>query len=225
MNDKIIWKNGQREESGWKQVKFGEPFARATQNLRKAAENREDFDPTVLFQWGAMMSMALLTVLKDIEEKYGPEGQETVRKALNKVGYDVAKQLYDGAHFPEDASDIEKLSYFITGVNTICYASLEEPRILDKESCDFDIHWCPYEDLYTAFDCRIQRYVVEGMIQFIHELGWGPFHIEIDQIKQKRNPTCHFVMKLRKPEEEDAWRQYSSRLGERAFEKSRNQPH
>ncbi len=109
----------------------------------------------------------------------------------------------------------------MTGFNTIIYASLERPRINSENSCDFDILWRPRQDIYTAFDCRVQRYLVEGMINAIRDMElvckWSG---HVTQLVPHGAEFCRFdVDNLDEMPETNPWRQYSDELGKRAFEK------
>jgi len=93
---------------------------------------------------------------------------ETVSKqffeCLRKIGYNIGEQITEGTSIPEDISIAEWLSFYATIINRIAYASLESPQIEDENKVIFHIDWCPHQDHYSAFDCRVQRYFVQGMI-------------------------------------------------------------
>ncbi len=216
---KNLWKNGERLEESWKRVKLGEPYKKACENLRKAIAGRKDFDPITLFIWGTMMAKGVLEILKRVEEKFGVEGQKVVREALNDVGYDAIKQLLEDSQIPKDLSDVEKASFIATAVNTILYSSLEAPRIIDENTYEFDILWCPHQDTYTAFDCRVQRYFVEGMLKFFRDKGLPTYHIKFTSIIPAGAKTCHFIAKRASPNQPDPWFQYSEFLQQRALKK------
>jgi len=42
-------------------------------------------------------------------------------------------------------------------INRLVGVCLEAPKIDSEEQCSVDILWCPYQDHYRAFDCRVQR--------------------------------------------------------------------
>jgi hypothetical protein len=44
-----------------------------------------------------------------------------------------------------------------------------------ENRCAFDILWCPHQDRYTAFDCRIQRFFVEGMCGRLKKMAFIRF--------------------------------------------------
>jgi hypothetical protein len=110
------------------------------------------------------MAVGLIEALKSVEERFGAEGHDVVRAALSRVGDRIVDEMSDGVEAPPDATPAEMTSLIASWINEVCYASIEKPRVEDSEHADFDIHYCPHEDVYGAFDCRVQRYFVEGMI-------------------------------------------------------------
>jgi hypothetical protein len=175
---------------------------------------KTDFDPATLWQWG----MALIEVLKSCEERLGAEGQRLVEDALRRTGYDVGKQILDGATWPEDLTEAEFVSFFATVVNRIAYASLEAPRIDSQDQVSFDIVWCPHQDHYGAFDCRVQRYFVQGMIQAAQELsGKFGFQVRFDSTIPAGAPTCHFTLWRADETEKAKWDEYTRQLEAKAL--------
>ena len=218
-----LWSRGQRKEDSYAGVKLGSPYPKAEENFRKAIEGREDFDPAVIFVWGTMQATGLLNILKAVEESFGPEGQEVVRKAINRTGYETMESFLDNSVFPEGLDDIELISYIVTGGNTVLYASLERPWIVSEDRCDFDILWCPHQDAYSAFDCRIQRYFVEGMIQALEDRGRPRITFQVDKLIPRGGECCHFkVERLPKDDRPNPWHSYSDELGQRAFQKMKD---
>ncbi|MEW6266737.1 MAG: hypothetical protein AB1641_26995 [Thermodesulfobacteriota bacterium] len=215
-----LWSKGARPEKSQAQVQLELPYREAVHNFRQATAGRDDFDPATLFVWGTMQATAVLNILKAAEEAFGRAGQETVRKAVNQAGYEAARQMLANSTLPRDLPEIELLSYIVTGLNTILYASLEKPWIVDRNRCEFDILWCPHQDRYTAFDCRVQRYFVEGMIRAIEDWGLGDFVPEVEKLIPRGDEACHFVVRRfegsggRHP-----WDAYSDQLERRALEK------
>ena len=130
---------------------------------------KTDFDPATLWQWGTMQAMALIGVLKAAEAQFGEEGQKMVCDALRDIGLDVGRQILDGVELPPEITEAEFVSFYATVINRIAYASLEEPQIDGDGQVTFDIVWCPHQDHYGAFDCRVQRYFVQGMIDAARE--------------------------------------------------------
>jgi hypothetical protein len=152
-----------RPEARWKDFQFNQPYAKGLTKLREVLATT-DFDPATLWQWGTMQAMALIEVLKSVEGEFGEEGQKLVFAALQKVGRDVGRQILDGTRIPEGMSEAEFVSFYATVLNRIAYASLEAPRIDASDKATFDILWCPHQDHYGPYDCRVQRYFVQGMI-------------------------------------------------------------
>jgi len=215
-----IWSNGKRREPVYTGSELGMPYPEAVKNFRAAIEDRDDFDPAVIFVWGTMQATGVLNILKAVEEAFGSKGQEVVRKAIKKAGYEAAEGLLDNAVFPEGLDEIERLSYYVTGLNVVLYASLEKPWITSKDRCEFDILWCPHQDRYTAFDCRVQRYFVEGMIEAYEDHGLGKCTGAVEKLIPHGADCCHFVVdRLDDEGMKNPWHSYSDELGKRAFMK------
>ena len=207
-------------KENWERTKFGTAYKTGVERLRKDVLSKPDFDPAVLFQWGQMMSLGVLQILKDVEEKFGIEGQKVVGEAMGKVGRDAARQMLEGAEIPPDLSPAEIMSLVATYGNTILWASLEDPWLVNENECGFDILWCPLQDAYKPFDCRVQRYFVQGIIDYVAEtLGIGGFNITFEQIMPTGAPTCKFRMWRRKPGEPSAWSTYTAKLEQRSISK------
>lgn len=211
---------GERKEKNWKGTKFEEPYKKAVERFRKEVMGRPDFDPATLLIWGTMMGMSVLQIMEDVEENFGPEGQRVVSEALRKVGYDVARQSFENAKFPEGTTDIEKTSFVGTWINTVLWTSIEKPEILNEDECIFDILWCPHQDVYKPFDCRVQRYLVEGIRKYFKEKGEIKFDVEFKWIIPAGADTCRFrLWRKKEGEEEDQWEKYSKILEERALKR------
>jgi hypothetical protein len=215
-----LWASGGRKEPAYGEVKLGTPYPEAVENLRRATEGRDDFDPAALLAWGTMQATAVLNILKDAEKTFGEAGQEMVRSAINRAGYEAMQGFIASSSIPDDVDEIEKVSYLVTGVNCVLYASLEKPWIASEDRCEFDILWCPHQDRYTAFDCRVQRYFVEGMFEAMEERGFGGFTAWVEKLIPHGDDCCHFVVERRKERDaENPWHEYSDKLGKRAFQK------
>jgi len=213
-----IWSQGMRAEPAYGGVRLGMPYEEAVENFRKAMEGRADFDPAVLFVWGTMQAKAVLGILMAVEEAFGERGQQVVRKAINQVGYDAAKQLVEASAFPDGLSDVELISFMVTGINTVLYASLERPWVVSKSRCEFDILWCPHQNVYKPFDCRVQRYFVEGMIRAMEEIKGTRVHPYVDKLIPRGDDCCHFVVeKLETAAGEHPWAEYSDALEKKAL--------
>jgi len=215
-----LWSKGLRQEPNFSKVRLETPYAKAVENFRKAIEGRADFDPAVLFVWGTMQGKALLNTLKAVEETFGEQGQAVVRKAVNSAGHEALKEMLENSSFPDDCDDIELVSFIVTGLNCVLYASLERPWITSDDRCEFDILWCPHQDIYTAFDCRVQRYFVEGMLDAIRDLGKPSVTAAVEKLIPRGADCCHFVVDLlRGGEEQNPWHRYSDELAQKALKK------
>src|SRR5262249_31928160 len=137
---------------------------------------------------------------------------------LRRVGYDIGKQILEGVEIPKDISAAEFMSFYATVINRIAYASLEAPRIDDEQRASFDILWCPHQDHYEAFDCRVQRYFVQGMIDAAQELRSDcEFDVRVDSTIPAGARTCHFTMWTAGTAEQAEWRKYTALLDAKAL--------
>jgi hypothetical protein len=203
-------------------ITLNQPFAAAVDKLRRDALSRDDYDPVRLFAWGQMMAVSLLEMLKAVEARFGREGQQTCTDALVEVGRRLALEGLENIEVPDDISPIEAISRFATWVNEQLYASIEKPSIDGPDACSFDILWCPHQDVYGPFDCRVQRYLVEGLIRGAREkLGdsFGGFDVSCESTIPAGAPTCHFRMWRSAEESSNAWAAYSRELEEKALKR------
>lgn len=211
-----------RPEAKWKQFRFNQPYAKGLRRLREEVLARTDFDPATLWQWGTMQAMALIQVLKDSEATFGEAGQRLVLESLRKIGLDVGRQILAGTTLPEGITPAEFASFYATVLNRIAYASLEEPRIDAEDRVTFDILWCPHQDHYGPFDCRVQRYFVQGMLEAAQEFSrlWG-FEVRFDTTIPSGAQTCHFTLWKAGEGEKAQWERYTRLLEQRALERAR----
>jgi len=209
----------QRDEPGWKKFEFNQPYAGGLKRLKEEILAKTDYDPATLWQWGTMQAMAVLQILKDCEATFGAEGQRLVYGALHKVGYDIGRQIVEGTAIPEGMADTEYFSFFATVVNRIAYASLEDPHIEEDGRASFDILWCPHQEMYQAFDCRVQRYFVQGMIDALrdHIEGMG-FQVRFDATIPAGSNTCHFTLWRGEDGQDEEWAKYTAQLNAKAIE-------
>ncbi|MBD3342613.1 MAG: hypothetical protein GF353_26165 [Candidatus Lokiarchaeota archaeon] len=219
MIKKGILKGGKRKERIWEKIRLGEPFKQALEGFKKDVLGRKDFDPTSLLQFGLFMAMGVLNVLKEAESTFGEEGQDMVIKALIKTGFDVGRQMVENIEVPEEITDIELISFLATIINTQAWTSIEDPIIDSEDKCSFDILWCPLQDLYSAFDCRVQRYLVQGILDAFRssELMKSDFQVEFTETIPAGADKCHFVINKKKPGENDKWESYSEELEKKAL--------
>jgi hypothetical protein len=167
------------------------------------------------------MSMSVLNILKESESKLGKEGQDVVINALIKTGYEVGRQMIDPNKIPEDLSAIDLMSYLATIINTQAWTSIEDPRIDSEDKCSFDILWCPLQDVYSAFDCRVQRYLVQGIINYFrdHVFDKTDYQIYFKSTIPAGSECCEFIIEKKKPGELDKWETYSKKLEDKALRK------
>jgi hypothetical protein len=193
------------------------PFAEAVDGFRRKALANKDYDPASTFVWGQMMAVGLIEALKAVEERFGEEGHDVMRAALSRVGNRILAEMIEDVDPPADATPQEMTSLIASWINEVCYASIEKPRVGD-DGADFDIHYCPHEDVYGAFDCRVQRYYVEGMIAAGRErFGNSMFDVRFTSTIPSGSHVCHFDMFPKTDESHDEWNEYSDRLRLRAL--------
>lgn len=213
-----------RPEPRWREFKYGQPYEKGLRRLREDVLGKTDFDPATLWQWGTMQAMALIDILKSCERAFGEEGQRLVYESLRRIGLDVGRQILAKAEVPADLTEAEFASFYATVINRIAYASLEDPRIDSETQASFDIVWCPHQDHYQAFDCRVQRYFVQGMIEaardFARTRGFG-FDVRFDSTIPAGAKTCHFTMWKASESERAEWADYTRRLEAKALEMAR----
>ena len=210
------WEN--RPEARWGQFHFNQPYAKGLARLKSDVLGKTDFDPATLWQWGTMQAMALIGVLEACEAEFGEAGQRLVYGALRRTGHDIGRQILDGATWPAGLTEAEFCSFYATVINRIAYASLESAQIDSADQASFDILWCPHQDHYRAFDCRVQRYFVQGMIEAAQEFG-GRFGFEVrfDSTIPAGAPTCHFTMWRASDGEKAQWQEYTRLLETKAL--------
>lgn len=211
-----------RSEPRWKEFRFKQPYERGLQRLRGEVLGKTNFDPAVLWQWGTMQAMAVIEVLKSAEAELGERGQRLVSEALRRTGHDVGRQILEGAEWPADATEEEMASFWATVVNRVAYASLEAPKIDGDGQASFDILWCPHQDHYGAFDCRVQRYLVQGMLEAAEERGFlRGWTVRFDTTIPSGAPTCHFTMWKATDEDRARWKADTELIEARALARRR----
>ena len=178
----------------------------------KRALNKGGYYPRSVLRWGQMMAISLLEVVKAVERRFGEEGQKVWMETLVNVGRQVGKDILEAAVIPEGLSEIEIVSFLASWVNRNVYASPDVQRIINDKECEFDILWCPHQDIYTARDCRIQRYIVEGILDTFDAKD---YNIEVTKLIPLGDDTCHFRIWKKEKGQEDVWRTRSRLLAER----------
>jgi hypothetical protein len=209
-----------RPEATWQQFEFNQPYAKGLARLREEVLAKTDFDPATLWQWGTMQAMAVIGILKACERAFGREGQQVVYQALHDVGLDIGRQIVRDTRKPAEMTPAEWISYYASVINRIVYASLEDPKIDSEQQVSFDILWCPHQDHYQAFDCRVQRYFVQGMIEAAREYSAEHgFDVRFDSTIPAGAATCHFTMwRADEGPQPTAWQTYTAQIDAKALE-------
>ncbi len=212
-----------RPEKNWARFKFNQPYAEGLSNVRRVLAET-NFDPATLWQWGTMQAMALIEILKSAEKTFGAEGQKLVLAALRKVGQDIGEQILRDTEIDPEISTDEWISFYATVINRIAYASLETPAVGGEEkngSASFHIDYCPHQDMYSAMDCRVQRYFVQGMIDAAREFARAHGRDDIYDVMfhttiPAGHPTCFFVIEKANAgnarETQERWARYTEVL-------------
>jgi hypothetical protein len=211
-----------RQEKNWQRYTFNQPYAKGLRRLNEILD-KTNFDPATLWQWGTMQAMALIEILKTMERTFGKKGQQAVFESLHRVGYDIGKQVTQGITLPDGISDAEWISFFATVINRIVYASLETPVIESDQRVSFHIDWCPHQDAYRPFDCRVQRYFVQGMLdaamEFLRSQGREDvWDVVFRTTIPSGSETCHFEIYRGNPQEARQWSEYTRLLETKALE-------
>jgi hypothetical protein len=195
-------------------------FAASTRKLREMALSREDYDPARLFKWGQMMALAVVRMMEGAEKNFGAKGQEIMTGILTDLGREIGREVLRSWEIGPGKREIEAISAFVTYVNEEVWASPEIPRVVSDTECTCDILWCPHQDHYRPFDCRVQRYIVQGLLEAFQEKTGIAADARFTQIIPKSAQTCRFEIRLLPPgEKEREWTKYSSTLEERALKR------
>jgi hypothetical protein len=133
----------------------------------------------------------------------------------------MGNQILEDIQLPADISDTELMSFLATIINTQAWTSVEDPRIDTEDKCSFDIIWCPLQDVYKAFDCRVQRYLVQGIMDAFRDSGVlsNDFQVEFKTTIPAGAQTCLFEITKKKQDQSDKWEDYSKILEKKALEK------
>jgi len=209
--------NDQKWERG--RVQLSRHFANSTSKLRKEALSRDDYDPARLFKWGQMMALAVVRMMEGTEKAFGPKGQEIMNTVLVDLGREIGREVLKNYALAPGTKKIEALSKFVTYVNEEVWASPEIPKILSDSECVCDVLWCPHQDHYKPFDCRVQRYIVQGLLEAFQEKTGIVVDARFTQIIPKGAETCRFEVRILPQGKAREWIRYSSELAQRALQR------
>jgi predicted hydrocarbon binding protein len=207
--------NDQKWERG--SVQLSRHFARSTSRLRENALSRKDYDPARLYKWGQMMALAVVRMMEGTEKAFGAKGQVILNTVLVDLGREIGREVLKDYTLAPGAKEIEAISKFVTYVNEEIWASPEIPKILSDSECLCDILWCPHQDHYRPFDCRVQWYIVRGLLEAFQEKTGIVVDARFTQIIPKGAETCRFEVRILPKGEEREWTRYSSDLAQKAL--------
>jgi len=199
-------------------MKENSPLSQPEKGFTRRTLNKGGYDPRSVLRWGQMMAISLLEVVKAVEKHFGEEGQKVCIETLVNVGRQVGKDILKAATIPKGLSEIETISFLASWVNRNVYASPDVPKIISNKECTFDILWCPHQDIYTARDCRIQRYIIEGILDSFNSKD---YNIEVTKLIPMGDDTCHFRIWKKEKGEEDTWKARSRALAKREIQENR----
>jgi predicted hydrocarbon binding protein len=209
--------NDQKWERG--SVQLSRHFARSTSRLREEALSRKDYDPARLFKWGQMMALAVVRMMEGTEKAFGVKGQKIMNTVLVDLGREIGREVLKNYAIAPGTKEIEAISKFVTYVNEEVWASPEIPRVLSDSECVCDVLWCPHQDHYRPFDCRVQRYIVQGLLEAFQEKTGIVVDARFTQIIPKGAKTCRFEVRILPQGKAREWTQYSSELAGRALQR------
>ncbi len=194
-------------------------FEASTAKMRKQALNRGDYDPARLYRWGQMMALAVVRMMEAAERSFGAQGQEVLCNTLVDLGREIGKEVLEDLSIQPGTPEIQVVSSFVTYLNEEIWASPEIPKVLDDNTCVCDILWCPHQDHYKPFDCRVQRYLVQGLLEAFEEKTSIAVDARFTQIMPKGAETCRFEIRRIPRGQERQWTGYSRELAQRALQR------
>lgn len=211
--------NNQIDDQKWTKglITFSRHFASSTPKMRHMAMSNEEYDPARLFKWGQMMSLAVIRMMNTVEKNLGSAGQKVMNQAPVELGRQIGQEILKDFVRSPQIKDIEVVSKFITYINEEIWASPEIPFIINDQECLCDVLWCPHQDHYQAFDCRVQRYIVQGLLEALREKTGIAVDAKFTPIIPKGARTCQFHIRLISPQEELEWNKYSAQLAAQAL--------
>ncbi len=201
-------------------IELSRHFAASTFKLREKAFSREDYDPARLFKWGQMMALAVVRMIEGTEKAFGARGQEIMNRVLVDLGREIGREILKNYAAAKGTKEIEAISKFVTYVNEEVWASPEIPKVLSDSECICDVLWCPHQDHYKPFDCRVQRYIVQGLLEAFQERTGIAVDARFTRIIPKGAETCRFEVRILPKGEGREWTHYSSELAQRALKRA-----
>lgn len=195
-------------------------FQASTKKMRRMALGSSGYDPARLYRWGQMMALAVVRMMESAERNLGEEAQRPLSEALVELGRQIGREVLEGFSLKAGTSEIQAISAFVTYVNEEIWASPEVPEIVDDNVRFCDVIWCPHQDHYRAFDCRVQRYIVQGLLEAWEETTGMAVDVHFTQVMPKGAPTCRFEIRKIGKGEPRKWSLYSQELAKRALERA-----
>lgn len=209
-------------EQIWKKsgVSLKRHFQASTLRMKQQALDREGYDPARLYRWGQMMALAVVRMMESAERRFGAEAQQVLCQALVELGRELGKEVLSEFSSAPGTSEIQAVSAFVTYLNEEIWASPEIPRLVDQNTCVCDILWCPHQDHYRPFDCRVQRYLVQGLLEAFEEKTGIAVDARFTQIIPKGAETCRFEIRRIPKGEKKEWTRYSGELAKKALQRA-----
>jgi predicted hydrocarbon binding protein len=166
-----------------------------------------------------MMALAVVRMMEGTEKAFGAKGQKIMNRVLVDLGREIGREVLKNYAIARGTKEIEAISKFVTYVNEEVWASPEIPKVLSDSECLCDVLWCPHQDHYKPFDCRVQRYIVQGLLEAFQEKTGIVADARFTQIIPKGAETCRFEVRILPKGEGREWTHYSSELAQRALKR------
>jgi hypothetical protein len=193
------------------------PFAIAFEALKGQLERSSHHRLDGLVTSGKELGSTVLDLFKAVERELGAPGQAACSDAMVEVGHEIGKQVLFDRKFTLADRTIENLANYVSWLNYYPYASPEIERIDDSNSYTLDVHWCPVQDLYKAFDCRVMRYLMEGHLKAANDHGLDNYDMRCIRTMPDGAETCQFTMWGVAPEVKNAWFDYTAMINAKAL--------
>ena len=100
---------------------------------------------------------------------------------------------------------------------------METAAIESQDAASFHIDWCPHQDHYKAFDCRVQRYFVQGMMDagmdfYKSQRPEMVVDVAFETTIPSGSETCFFRINKGNPHEARKWGEFTKMIEEKALD-------
>ncbi len=166
--------------------------AKIQRGSEEGEQQRMDFpELTTEERWiwtNRVFNKMVLKIMKAVEEKYGQEGKEVVRKALYEVGREVGLQLRDLLKVSgKEPADYAKLHYY---QDTNLWAIKEEVSQDKSGTVTIRATYCPAQGIFSPKDCGMFVPYVQGLMDVINpKLKWTT-----TKVLTRGDDCCEFIV-------------------------------